>query len=371
MTEAVPDLKRTPLYEVHLTHGARMTPFAGYEMPVRYAAGTIAEHHHTRTRASLFDVSHMGVVEIVGSERATALERLVPSDIIGLGEHRLRYAFLTNSRGGILDDLIVRNNGDRLILVVNASRKEEDLAYLQQKLAGDTAASARPDLAILALQGPEAASVLGGLLPVITDLPFMGGTMEHLHGVPVMVSRSGYTGEDGFELILPAADATHLAEELLEHPSVELAGLGARDTLRLEAGLCLYGQDLDETTTPVEAGLVWAMQKRRREEGGFPGFEAIRRQLAEGPARVRVGIRPQGRAPVRSGDELTDASGGPVGTVTSGGFGPTVGGPVAMGYVAVGSADVGTPMVAHVRGKEVPCRVADLPFVPHRYYRRK
>ncbi|MFQ5967805.1 MAG: glycine cleavage system aminomethyltransferase GcvT [Acidimicrobiia bacterium] len=361
--------KRTSLYDLHIEAGARMTVFAGYEMPVRYEPGTISEHLHTRTEASLFDVSHMGVIEIHGPDRAPALERLVPSDVSGLATDRLRYTFFTNEQGGILDDLILRNEGDRLVLVANAARKQDDLGHLQLSLEGSAQPIARNDLAILALQGPRSAMALSRLFPPASELRFMQGTRGRHRDGQVLISRSGYTGEDGFELILDAEDAPKIAKELLAQPEVEWAGLGARDTLRLEAGLCLYGADLDETTTPVEAGLGWAMQKRRREEGGFRGWDVIRKQLERGPDRTRVGILPEGRAPVREGGKLVESDGRTVGEVTSGGYGPSVGGPVAMGYVEVAASDPERRLVAMVRKKEIPCRVHDLPFVAHRYWK--
>ena len=362
-------LKRTPLHDLHVAAGARMVEFASYEMPLWYPEGTIAEHAHTRTAAGLFDVSHMGVIEIHGQDRAVALERLVPSDIVGLHEERLRYSFLTNDTGGIIDDLVVRNRGDHLMLIANAGRKEDDLSHLSRSLEGDTAARSRPDLAILALQGPASDTVIGSFLPESIGLAFMAGASGVLAGAPIVVSRSGYTGEDGFEMVVPASGAEAVAESLLRRPQVRWAGLGARDTLRLEAGLCLYGHDLDETTTPVEAGLVWAMQKRRRQEGGFLGWDRIRAELDQGPSRVRVGIRPRGRTPVREGVELLGPECKRVGMVTSGGYGPTVGGPVAMGYVTPEMANPGQELAAEVRGREVECTVSELPFVPHRYRR--
>ena len=363
---------QTALYDLHREAGARMIDFAGYEMPLRYEAGTISEHLHTRSEASLFDVSHMGVIEIRGKDRAEALEELVPSDIQGLAPDRLRYTFLTNRNGGIIDDLIVRNGGDRLILVANAARKHDDLAHLVANLTGDAEAVAQDESQILALQGPRSAMALGRLQPVATGLGFMHGSAGRIAGADVIFSRSGYTGEDGFELIAPAEEAPGLATALIEQPEVSWAGLGARDTLRLEAGLCLYGADLDETTSPVEAGLTWAMQKRRREDGGFLGWETIADQLARGPQRKRVGIRPQGRAPVREGGVLADPQDGrTVGGVTSGGYGPSVEGPVAMGYVEAAFSKPGTDLLAEIRGKEIPCRTEELPFVPHRYWKGK
>ncbi len=361
------DLQRTPLYGLHTDRGGRMVEFAGYEMPIRYEDGIIAEHLQTRSAASLFDVGHMGVIEVWGHGAAEQLERLVPSAIVGLPHGKLRYTFFTNDQGGVIDDLMVTNAGDRIVLVVNAGTKAGDLEHLQSHL--DVEVRPRPDLSLLALQGPAAESVLSGLTdaPVATQ-PFMTSVDAEVGGVDMSVSRSGYTGEDGFELMLPSDAARSVAERLLSDPDVELAGLGARDSLRLEAGLCLYGHDLDATTTPVEAALVWAMQKRRRTEGGFPGFDIIRRQLDDGPSRLRVGLRPDGRAPVREGAEL-HANGSVIGVVTSGGYGPSVEAPVAMGYVAAEHADAGTELTAHQRNKSVKVTVSDLPFIQPSYYR--
>ncbi len=359
-------LRTTPLDALHRANGARTAEFAGYDMPIRYEAGIIAEHQHTRTAAGLFDVSHMGVVEIFGDDRIEWLESIVPADLAIMALGRLRYSFFTNEAGGILDDLMITRLEDRLSLVVNAGRKEQDLAHLASKVTGDIELRPRPDLALLALQGPAAAEVLATVYPGVEETAFMTARPVEAE---VSVSRSGYTGEDGFEISLPNERAAGLAERLLEHPAVELVGLGARDSLRLEAGLCLYGHDLTETTTPVEADLVWAIQKRRRADGGFPGDNVILDQIAHGTDRLRVGLQPEGRAPVREGAVLSDDSGLEIGVITSGGFGPTVGVPVAMGYVATDRATVGTRVVAHVRSKEVPCLVAELPFSEHRYYR--
>ncbi len=351
----------TPLHDLHLDLGARMGQFAGYDMPIRYEAGTIEEHRHARTHASLFDVSHMGVVEIplnAGEE----LERLVPSSVTGLSEYRGRYTVLTNEAGGVIDDLILTHRGDHYMAVVNASRKHHDVDHIE---SNGVEARLRDDRAILALQGPEAVEVLASIWSDVAELGFMGGReVEPL----VWVSRSGYTGEDGFEVVLPADDAETFARRLLADERVAAAGLGARDTLRLEAGLCLYGNDLDETTTPVEAGLNWIMQKRRREEGGFLGDDVILGQLSDGPARRRVGLRPIGRAPVRDHAEIS-ADGVVVGEVTSGGFGPSIDQPIAMGYVATGHHEVGTALAAQQRNKQHDVVVAELPFVPHRYVR--
>ena len=362
-------LKRTPLYPLHRSLGARMVPFAGYEMPVHYPAGILAEHLHTRARAGLFDVSHMGQLRLAGGDPAAALETLVPGDIGGLRPMRMRYSLLLNDLGGILDDLMITRRGDGLFVVVNAATKDADCVHLRDHLGGAVSLERLDDRALLALQGPAAAAVLGRFSAGIALMPFMTAAEVVLAGHPCLVTRSGYTGEDGFEISLSAADAPALAERLLAEAEVEPAGLGARDSLRLEAGLCLYGHDIDETTTPIEAGLAWTIGKSRREEGGFPGAAVILRQLAEGPARKRVGIRPDGRAPAREGTAILDHAGNAIGRVTSGGFGPSVGAPVAMGYVDAAHAGEGAPLFLEVRGTARPARVARLPFVPHRYHR--
>jgi glycine cleavage system T protein (aminomethyltransferase) len=367
------DVKRTPLYALHTELGGKMVPFAGYAMPVQYPKGILKEHEHTRRQAGLFDVSHMGQVRLTGEGAAAALERLVPVDILGLASGRQRYALFTNEAGGILDDLMVTNAGDHLFLVVNAACKEQDIAHLQRHLAGDCTVTPLEDRALLALQGPQAAAVMGRIAPAVTDLVFMSFAAVEIDGADCFVTRSGYTGEDGFEISIPADKAEAVARRLLAEPEVAPIGLGARDSLRLEAGLCLYGHDMDETTTPVEASLAWALSKARRQDGprpgGYPGAAIILRQLSEGVSRRRVGIRPEGRAPVREGAELTDTQGRAVGQVTSGGYGPTVGGPVAMGYVERAFAKPETALHALVRGKAHPVTVAKLPFVTQNYYR--
>ena len=362
-------LERTPLYPLHLRLGAKMVPFAGYEMPLNFPAGILAEHLHTRAKAGLFDVSHMGQVRLSGAAADQALETLVPGDIIGLAASRMRYTLLLNDNGGILDDLIVTRAEGELRLVVNAARKHEDLAHLKEHLGGGVAAEPLDERALLALQGPAAAIVLARFLPGVERLPFMSAREVSLFGRPACVSRSGYTGEDGFEISLAAREAEVVAEKLLAEPEVMPVGLGARDTLRLEAGLCLYGHDIDVTTSPIEAGLAWTIARRRREEGGFPGAATIRRQLAEDPARRRVGIRPEERAPAREDTPIVDAAGVPLGRVTSGGFGPSVGGPIAMGYVEAAHAAEGSPLGLLVRGAVRRARVVRLPFVSARYYR--
>jgi aminomethyltransferase len=360
-------LRRTPLHALHVGLGAKMVPFAGWEMPVQYPMGVLGEHNHTRAAAGLFDVSHMGQVRLQAGGAAAALERLVPGDILGLKSGRMRYTQFTDEAAGILDDLMVTNAGDHLFVVVNAGCRDQDIAHMRAHLGLPVEELA--DRALLALQGPAAATVLARLAPASGGLGFMTGAAMPVAGFACFVTRSGYTGEDGFEISVPAGDAVALAERLLAAPEVKPIGLGARDSLRLEAGLCLYGHDIDTTTTPVEAAIEWSIGKRRRADGGFPGAAIVQRELAEGPKRRRVGIRPEGRAPAREHTELTDKSGRPIGEITSGGFGPTVGGPVAMGYVEAGHASVGTEIYAVVRGKPLPARVVALPFAPHRYHR--
>ena len=362
---------RTPLYELHRLLDARMVAFAGWDMPVQYAGGIIAEHLHTRAAAALFDVSHMGQAWLeADSDVAGAMETLCPSDIRALAPGRMRYTVLLNDDGGIRDDLVVSKpaEGERLMLVVNAGSADKDYAYIAERLAGRARVEPASGKALLALQGPRAAAVIARLCPAATALGFMTCAQLAIEGISCVVSRSGYTGEDGFEISVPANRARDLAERLLAEPEVRPAGLGARDSLRLEAGLCLYGHDLDETTSPVEAALAWTVARRRRAEGGFPGAARILGELVDGPARLRVGLRPEGRAPAREGARIHDSMGLAVGTVTSGGYGPTVGGPIAMGYVAAAHAAPGTRVTLAVREREVPAEVAALPFVPHRYH---
>jgi len=361
-------LRRTPLHGLHAALGARMVPFAGWEMPVQYPAGIIAEHEHTRGAASLFDVSHMGQVTIAGAGRAAALESLVPGDIAGLAPGRMRYTALTNDSGGIIDDLMVTNADSHLFLVVNASRREPDLARLREGLPRLTVTEL-PDRALIALQGPKAAEVMARHARGAEALPFLGAAVFDIGSVRVTVSRSGYTGEDGFEISVAAADAERVARLLLDEDEVAPAGLGARDTLRLEAGLCLYGHDIDEATTPIEAGLAWTIPRRRRDAGGFPGAETIRRQLAAGTSRRLVGIKPEGRVPARAETRITDAAGAPIGVVTSGGYGPSVGGPIAMGYVDAAHAALGTAVNLVVRDVPRPATIVAMPFFPHRYFK--
>lgn len=368
MSDSSETLERTSLYDLHVELGGRMVGFAGYELPVRYGPGPVAEHEAARTAAALFDVSHMGIVELRGGDVAGALERLVPSNMRELKPQRMRYTMLTTPTGGVIDDLMVTNDGVGLTLVVNAANKAADISHMTAELDGVDVVP-RPDLALMALQGPAAVDALARLAPEVADLVFMQATTITLDGVAIGVSRSGYTGEDGFELTVAADRAEAVARSLLAQPEVSPAGLAARDSLRLEAGLCLHGHDLSTEITPIEAGLTWAIQKRRRAEGGFVGEDVILRQITDGPPRHRVGIRPSGRKPVRDGAALRTTDGTDVGEVTSGGFGPTVGAPVAMGFVATGYEAVGTELVADVRGAAVPCVVAELPFAPHRYHR--
>ncbi|MDP3743882.1 MAG: glycine cleavage system aminomethyltransferase GcvT [Methylotenera sp.] len=363
----------TPLYNLHLELGARMVPFAGYEMPLQYPMGILKEHLHTRSQAGLFDVSHMGQVRLTGKNAAVALETLVPVDIINLDINRQRYALFTNEQGGILDDLMVSNGGDHLFLVVNAACKQQDIAYLRQHLSGQCTVEELSERALLALQGPEAGAVMARLAPETATMIFMDTAKVTLVGVECFISRSGYTGEDGFEISVPNEQAEALARLLLAQPEVAPIGLGARDSLRLEAGLCLYGHDMDTQTTPVEAGLSWALSKARRADGaragGYPGADIILHQLATGVARKRVGLLTKDHVPVRDGAQLLDAHGKVVGHITSGSFGPTLGGPVAMGYVETGHAKLGTLLQAIVRGKAVPIEVAKTSFITHRYCR--
>ena len=361
-------LRHTPLDALHRRLGGRMVPFAGYELPVHYPAGVMAEHIQCRERAALFDVSHMGQISLHGAEAAAALESLVPGDMVGIKPGRQRYTLFLDEAGGILDDLMVANHGDSLLLIVNASRKDADAQHLATRIP-QIAAERHDDRALLALQGPAAVAVMARLSPEAAALPFMGVARLAVAGIPVWISRSGYTGEDGFEISVPSADAEAFADKLLAEPEVAPAGLGARDSLRLEAGLCLYGNDIDELTTPVEANLNWTVAKRRRQEANFPGAVPILDQLAHGPTRLRVGIRPDGRAPARAETGIAALDGTGAGEITSGGFGPTAGGPVAMGYVRRDLAADGTPLSLLVRGKQLPARVAALPFVPHRYAR--
>ena len=373
---AAESLLETPLHGEHAAAGARLVPFAGYAMPVQYATGILAEHLWTREHAGLFDVSHMGQAALIGPDHATtarALEALVPADILNLRPGRQRYTQLLDDNGGIRDDLMVTRPANplqdgELILVVNASMKEADYAHMAARLPAGVELR-RFDRALVALQGPQAEAVLGGQAPDVASLAFMQAAETMIGGIPAHVSRSGYTGEDGFEISVPASRAAELWRLLMTDEQARPIGLGARDSLRLEAGLCLYGHDIDTTTSPVEAGLTWSIQKRRREEGGFPGAARIQRELRDGPARLRVGLKPQGRAPAREGTVVATPDGREVGKVTSGGFGPSVNGPVAMGYVARDFTTPGTELHLVVRGKPLPAQVVPMPFAPHRYKR--
>jgi aminomethyltransferase len=373
-------LKRTPLHALHVAHSGKMVPFAGYDMPVQYPVGVLKEHLHTRKAAGLFDVSHMGQIALRAKsgkpeDAALALERLVPQDILSVPPGRQRYAQFTSESGGILDDLMVANFGSHLFLVVNAACKAEDEAHLRAHLSDVCVIEPLPDRALIALQGPKAESVLARLCPEAPAMRFMDAGPHRVDGIECFVSRSGYTGEDGFEISVPAEQAEALAKTLLGNSDVLPIGLGARDSLRLEAGLCLYGHDIDTTTTPVEGALEWSLQKSRRHggarPGGFPGAKQILTQLEKGAPRRRVGFKPEGRAPVREGAALfADAtSAEQIGVVTSGGFGPSLNAPVAMGYLPSPLAKPGTLVFAEVRGQRLPLQISPMPFVPNTYKR--
>ena len=374
------ELKRTPLHALHVASGGKMVPFAGYDMPVQYGTGVLREHLHTRTSAGLFDVSHMGQIALRPKsgkleDAALALERLVPQDMLAVAPGRQRYAQFTSESGGILDDLMVANFGDHLFLVVNAACKAEDEAHLRAHLSDVCVIEPLPDRALIALQGPKAESVLAKFCAEVPAMRFMDAGPRRVGGIECFVSRSGYTGEDGFEISVPAEQAERLARDLLADSDVLPVGLGARDSLRLEAGLCLYGHDIDTSTTPVEGALEWSIQKSRRKggarAGGFPGADLILAQLEQGAPRRRVGFRPEGRAPVREGAPLfaDAASSEPIGAVTSGGFGPSLNAPVAMGYLPSSKAAPGGLVFAELRGQRLPLRIAPMPFVPNTYKR--
>lgn len=378
-------LHRTPLYDLHTRLDGKMVPFAGYEMPVQYSMGVLKEHLHTRKAAGLFDVSHMGQAWLETTEAeigtpeaheaiAAAVEALVPGEVRKLKHGGMRYSALLNENGGILDDLMITRpamkQGDgKLFLVVNAACKDNDFAVIGEALAGKAKLTRLDDRALLALQGPGAAGVLATHLPQVATQKFMTMAPIMWDGVGVLVSRCGYTGEDGFELSIPNNQAERFANILLNHDDVEPIGLGARDSLRLEAGLCLYGHDIDANTSPVEGNIAFCIGKRRREEAGFRGAERILAELEDGPARLRVGLKPEGRAPVREGAEIQSPEGVLLGTVTSGTFGPTAEGPVAMGYVPYEHSKPGTSVTLIVRGKSMPARIVDMPFVTQNYYR--
>ena len=370
MSDPQTPLLTTPLDALHRRLGGKMVPFAGYAMPVQYPAGILAEHLHVRAKAGLFDVSHMGQAEIAGPGAASWLETLVPGDIQGLGVGRTRYTVFTNGQGGILDDLMVSKLAeDRLFVVVNAACKQADIAHLRAHLPAGLTLTELTDRALLALQGPAAAAAMSGLAPTAGAMAFMSIAALDIGGIACLATRSGYTGEDGWEMSVPADKAEAVALRLLAADGVRPIGLGARDSLRLEAGLCLYGSDIDANTTPIEAGLAWIIGKRRRAEGGFPGAAIVQRQLADGPPRLRVGFRPLGRAPTRAHTEITDSVGNRLGEVTSGGFGPSLDGPLAMGYVPAAFALRGTAVKLVVRGKPLDAEVVPMPFVPHRYHK--
>ncbi len=368
--------KRTSLYDAHVKLGARMVPFAGYDMPVQYPTGILAEHNWTRENAGLFDVSHMGQCAVLGQgfeAVAKAMEKLVPADVLGLQPRQQRYAQFLSEEGGTLDDLMITRHEEdgMLYVVVNAGRKDHDYAWMERHFGRGITLRRLDGLSLVALQGPKAEEVLAKHAPQLKNLPFMHYADAELSGIRAQVSRSGYTGEDGFEISVANAEATKLWNLLLADPLVKPVGLGARDSLRLEAGLCLYGHELDETISPVEAGLVWSIAKRRREQGGFIGAARVQKELAEGPSRKRVGLKPQGRAPAREGTVITDQSGREIGKVTSGGFGPSVGGPIAMGYVAAQSSVPGTIVNLLVRGNAMPAEIVKLPFIPNRFKRQE
>jgi aminomethyltransferase len=364
-------LRRTPLYALHVELGGRMVPFAGYEMPVQYPAGILKEHLHTRAAAGLFDVSHMGQAFLWGTDAARALEQITPADLIGLKDGMQRYSLLLNDRGGINDDFMTARLPVEaaLYLVVNAATKEADFAYIAEKLKGVATLEPKTDRALLALQGPAAEAVLSRHSPDVAKLSFMKIGRFNVAGAPAIVSRSGYTGEDGFEISLEAKDVERIARLLLKESEVMPIGLGARDSLRLEAGLCLYGHDMDENTDPVTASLTWSIGKRRKTDKDFLAADVILGKLAGGTAMKRVGILPDGKAPAREGGEIADKSGRIIGKITSGGFGPTLNAPVAMGYVETQFAKDGTEIDLIVRGKAMPAHVAPMPFVPHGYKR--
>ena len=370
-------LKRTILYGEHAALGARLVPFAGYEMPVHYPTGVLTEHNWTRSSAGLFDVSHMGQAFLIGPDHETtaaAMEKLVPADIASLKPHQIRYSQFLSPEGGILDDLMITRSAYAgyegwLYLVCNASRKDDDFAHIEKNLPANVKLQRGADMALIALQGPKAEAALAKLAPAVRDTPFMHYAAVSIDGIQAHVSRSGYTGEDGFEISVFDKDAVRLWQLLLANPDVKPIGLGARDSLRLEAGLCLYGHDIDETTSPVEGDLLWSIQKRRRSEGGFIGASRVQKEIALGAKRKRVGIKPESRAPAREGTVVTDTAGRQIGVITSGGFGPTANGPVAMGYVETAFAKPGTAIQLIVRDKPMPAQVITLPFVPHNYKR--
>lgn len=361
----MPEPRKTPLYDLHVELGGKMVDFAGWMMPVNYALGVAGEHKQCREKAGLFDVSHMGQVGLHGENVAEKLETLCPSAFTTLPVGKSRYTFFTNPEGGIMDDLIVSAAGDYMFAVVNASMREQDVAHLKTL----DIEVIEIDRSLIAIQGPSAEAIVSAIVPEAATLKFMETRLLDLMGSECRIARLGYTGEDGYEISLPNDRAVEITKKFLEHPDLEVAGLGARDSLRLEAGLCLYGNDIDNSTSPVEANLTWAMQKRRREEGGFPGAERIQRELKDGPSRRLVGIKPEGRAPARRGVEVADKDGNVIGQISSGGFGPTYGGPVSMGYIAAEFAEAGTEVNLLIRGKAMPATIIKLPFVQQNYKR--
>ncbi|MEP6444988.1 MAG: glycine cleavage system aminomethyltransferase GcvT [Hyphomicrobiales bacterium] len=374
MSETSENLQQTSLHDLHVELGGKMVGFAGYSMPVQYPAGIVTEHNHTRSKAGLFDVSHMGQVLLKGESHAhvsAELEKLVPGDIAALDIGRTRYTQFTNQEGGILDDLMVTRTKDdgTLYLVVNASRKDDDHELMVAGLGDAVEIERIEDRSLIALQGPAAERVLSDLADGIEDMACMSSEIISIDGIECWVSRSGYTGEDGFEISVRDDEAVSLAQKLLANDDVLACGLGARDSLRLEGGLCLYGNDIDDTTSPIEAGLIWSISKRRRAEGGFPGADRIQLEIVKGASRKRVGIKPDGRAPARDGVEIQDTSGNAIGTITSGGFGPSITAPIAMGYVPTDHAAIGTKLNLIVRGKALPATVVALPFVPNNFKR--
>ncbi|MFL6771717.1 MAG: glycine cleavage system aminomethyltransferase GcvT [Sphingomicrobium sp.] len=370
LTETSENLAKLPLDGWHRARGGRMVPFAGYEMPVQYE-GIMAEHLWTREHAGLFDVSHMGQLLFHGPEVDRALETLLPGDLLTLKDGRLRYSMLLAEDGGIIDDLMATRRGDHFYLVVNGATKQGDIQQFQARLPRTIALDHMKEQALLALQGPEAVAVLDGLVPGVSELSFMQAGLFHWDGKPLWISRSGYTGEDGFEISVSGRDVEALADALTADERVKPIGLGARDSLRLEAGLPLYGHDLDATTTPVMAGLTFAISKRRRTEGGFAGSLRIMAELDNGAAQKRVGLSVEGKQPVREGALVLDAEGSEIGRITSGGHSPSLGRPIAMGYVATALAEPGTVLTLEQRGKLFQAQVAPMPFVPHRYHRKQ
>ena len=365
---------KTPLYDLHVELNAKMAPFAGYQMPINYEHGVKKEHLHTREKAGLFDISHMGQIKLIGANASAALETLVPADIIDLRPGQQCYTLLTDHNGTILDDLMVSNIDNKyLFIVVNAACKNADLLHIQTKIGNQCIIENLNSMALLALQGPKAIEALSTLAPAVNDLVFMTGKYLSIEGVNCYVTRSGYTGEDGVEISVPNDHVEKIARKLLTHNDIAMIGLGARDSLRLEAGLCLYGHDIDNKTTPIEGSLIWSIDKKRREggerHGNYPGYKIIDEQIQQKTSRKRVGLMPQGKAPIREGTVIMDNQQQPIGVVTSGGFSPSLNKPIAIGYVNIDHTDINTTLFAMVRGKARPMTVSTLPFVPHRYFR--